>query len=266
MTIASTGNAAKPGPDRVWRNFIDWLPSAPVMETPQPLFDAYRARLIAVGTPAATADEQMAIILRAMRTSTDGWRVMFNSIYGASAPGFSTQPSGLLVSTVEGRSPGRVLDVGMGQGRNAVFLAMRGWDVTGFDISDGGLRIANRNAARAGVKLKTEVNSIQAFALGHARWDLIVLTYEPAPLTTPAYVADLAKALRPGGLVVVESFASDADAVRRRPVDIDPQSLRRAFATFRILHFEDVVAMPEWTKEKTRLVRLVAEKSSPKKP
>jgi hypothetical protein len=43
-------------------------------------------------------------------------------------------------------------------------------------------------------------------------------------------------------------------------VDIDPDDLLRAFKDFRLLHFEDVVAMPEWTREKTRLVRLVAMK------
>jgi 2-polyprenyl-3-methyl-5-hydroxy-6-metoxy-1,4-benzoquinol methylase len=39
---------------------------------------------------------------------------------------------------VEARKPGRALDIGMGQGRNSVFLALKGWDVTGFDISDEG--------------------------------------------------------------------------------------------------------------------------------
>ncbi len=63
---------------------------------------------------------------------------MFNNIY-SNAPGFSTNANALLVSAVTGRKPGRALDVGMGQGRNAVFLAVEGWNVTGFDISDVGL-------------------------------------------------------------------------------------------------------------------------------
>ena len=70
----------------------------------------------------------------------------------------------------------------------------------------------------------------------------------------------LAKSLRPGGLIVVESFASDKTAKIRKPVDIDPAELLAAFTGFRILHFEDVVAMPEWTDGKTRLARMVAEK------
>jgi hypothetical protein len=122
------------------------------------------------------------------------------------------------------------------------------------------LRIAAESAKRAGVSIKAVLATIADFALGTAQWDLIVITYEPAPLTTPAFVAKLAKSLRPGGLVVIESFASDTTAQGRRPVDIDPAELLAAFGTFRIRHFEDVVAMPEWTTSKTHLVRLVAEK------
>ena len=86
------------------------------------------------------------------------------------------------------------------------------------------------------------------------------MTYAPVPLTNAHYIKRISDALRPGGLIVVESFASDATAPGRRPVDIDPTDLQRAFAEFRILHFADTVAMPDWEKEETRLVRLVAEK------
>jgi SAM-dependent methyltransferase len=53
----------------------------------------------------------------------------------------------LVVSAIDGRKPGKALDFGMGQGRNAVFLALQGWDVTGFDLADEAVRIANGNAA-----------------------------------------------------------------------------------------------------------------------
>ncbi len=57
---------------------------------------------------------------------------------------------GIGANTVEGRNPGRALDIGMGQGRNAVYLATQGWDVTGFDPSSEGVRIARSNAEKAG--------------------------------------------------------------------------------------------------------------------
>jgi len=102
--------------------------------------------------------------------------------------------------------------------------------------------------------------SIATFDLGEAQWDLVVVTYEPAPVTTTDYVNKLKRALRPGGLVVIESFASDEDSKMRRPVDVDHARLLAAFGEFRILHLEDVRAPPEWTHDVTRLARLVAER------
>jgi len=201
----------------------------------------------------------MAAVARNMKTRTEGWRVMFNNIYSSSNPGFNTSPNALLMSAVEERKPGRALDVGMGEGRNAVFLALKGWNVTGIEISDEGVAIAQRNAAAAGVKITTVLESDERFDFGRARWDLIVATYEPFPITKPDYVRRLTESLAPGGLVVIESFASDVSAPVRRPVDIDPTELRRAFDSYRILRFEDTVAMPDWATEEARLVRLVAE-------
>jgi SAM-dependent methyltransferase len=246
--------------ERVWQEFLQWVSTIPPADRPAPIFEQYRARLLAEGISPTDANHQMTVIGQMLRTRTDGWRVMFNNIYSSQAPGFNTNPNALLVSAIEGRTPGRALDVGMGQGRNAVFLAIKGWDVTGFDVSDEGLRIAQRNAERAGVKLNAVLQSDEQFDFGTARWDLSVITYEPVPLTTASYVKKLSDALRDGGLVVIESFASESGAFNRRSVDIDPRELRRAFGSFRILHFEDTFAMPDWGKERTRLARLIAER------
>ena len=150
--------------------------------------------------------------------------------------------------------------MGMGQGRNAVFLAVEGWNVTGFDISDAGLAVAQKNAERVGVKINTVLQSREEFDFGTAQWDLIVITYEAIPLETPSYATRLRDSLRPGGLIVVETTASDAGQPLTRSVDVDPARLLRAFDGFRILHFEDTMAMPDWGTEKTRLARFVAEK------
>ena len=184
---------------------------------------------------------------------------MFNNVY-SNEPGFNTKPNALLVAAVSGRRPGRALDVGMGQGRNAVFLAVEGWNVTGFDISDVGLEVAKKNAARVGVKINAVLKSRENFDFGTAQWDLIVITYEIIPLETMSYGTRLRNSLRAGGLIVIETTASDAGQPLTRSVDVDPARLLRALDGFRILHFEDTVAMPDWGKEKTRLARLVAEK------
>ena len=251
---------AQPSNETIWQQFVQWLPSAPSFDNPGPLFNQYRSRLIAAGASAAEADRQMDIIGRTMRERPDGWRVIFNNIYSSSTPGFSTQPNALLISTVEGRKPGRALDIGMGQGRNSVFLALKGWDVTGFDISDEGLAVAHKNAERAGVKLNAIRETDEAFDYGSDQWDMIVFMYEPFPVTSAAYVERLRKSMKSGGLIVIESFGEDATAPNRPPTAIDPGQLLAAFKDFRLLHFENTMAVPDWGQRKRRVVRMVAEK------
>ncbi len=78
----------------------------------------------------------------------------------------------------------------MGQGRNTVFLATQGWDVTGYDITDTGLEAARGAAQKAGVRIKTVYASHDDFDFGRDQWDLIVMTYA---------LADMENAAFPGG-------------------------------------------------------------------
>jgi SAM-dependent methyltransferase len=252
----------QPSDEATWQRFIEWLPSAPPVHGPTELFNQYRSSLIGSGTSAADADRQLIIIRRLHRERPDAWRVMFNNIYKSDTPGFSTQPNGLLVATVEDRQPGRALDIGMGQGRNSVFLALKGWDVTGFDLSDEGIAIAQGNASRAGVKLSATRESDEAFNYGTDQWDLVVFMYEPFPITSAGYVDRLHKSLKVGGVIVIESYGEEATTPNQPSTAIDPGRLLRAFQDFRILRFEDTIAVPDWGKTKRRVVRMVAEKRS----
>lgn len=249
-----------PSEEEIWKQFSDWLANAPASDSPKELQQSYVAHLKASGVPEAEAERQRAILLGQLRTRPDAWRVIFNGVYRNPNATFRTEPNALLVSAVEGVRPGRALDAGMGQGRNSVFLALKGWNVTGFDVSDEGIAVAQRNAAKAGVKLDARVQSHEHFDFGVSQGDLIVITYEPFPVTDPAYAAKLFRALRPGGLLVIESFASDSTAPVRRPVDIDPPKLKAALAEFELLKFEDREDVPDWDSQKTRLVRAVARK------
>jgi 2-polyprenyl-3-methyl-5-hydroxy-6-metoxy-1,4-benzoquinol methylase len=141
---------------------------------------------------------------------------MFDRIYSSDRPSFSQQPSTVLVEAIEGLTPGRALDVAMGQGRNALFLAQRGWTVTGFDVSDKGLAVAQANAKKAGVSVTTRRSTIEDFDYGDAQWDLIALIYVPHSAHEGAAMTRLARALTPGGLLV--SKASPPIASRRNVV------------------------------------------------
>jgi len=184
----------------------------------------------------------------------------YNGIYSGGSEVFTREPNRLLVEAVRNRKPGRALDVGMGQGRNALFLAKNGWEVTGFDAADEGIRQAKAEAARLALRVTAEVNTFDAFDFGTEKWDLIVLTY----VSTKAIAPKVAKALRPGGIVVVEDRHLDTRRVWPAGT-FGNNELILLFAGLRVLRYEDVWARPDWSAKKLdeRLVRLVAEKPLP---
>ena len=111
-----------------------------------------------------------------------------------------------------------------------------------------------------------KINAIRgteaAFDYGADQWDLIVFTYEPFPITSAAYVERLGTALKPDGIIVVESLAQEDATPNRTPVSIDLARLLAAFNTpqFRILRFEETMAKSDCNAGQMRLVRMVAEK------
>lgn len=186
-------------------------------------------------------------------------RERWNTVFEKEIPYLRTAPSKLLIEATQGRKPGTALDLGTGQGRNAIYLAGEGWDVTGVDISDVAVEQAKKNAAARGVKMQVVEADLDTFEFGTERWDLITSFYmhswhQNSKTDIPTRIYN---ALRRGGLLVMETF--------RRPENgsgFRTDELAKAFGRFRILRNADVVDEPDWAKgEKMVLVRFVAEKS-----
>lgn len=95
---------------------------------------------------------------------------------------------------------GRALDVAGGRGRHAIWLAQRGLDVTVTDISDVGLGIAERAAARAKVRVHTRLCDLEEEPLPPGPWDLIVTV----DYLQRSLFAVYPRLLAPGGLLVME--------------------------------------------------------------
>jgi 2-polyprenyl-3-methyl-5-hydroxy-6-metoxy-1,4-benzoquinol methylase len=250
-------------PKFVWSPICQvWAGTSMTFDGPWEMYNKYREGVVARGACTSEADRQMDIIERMMRERPDAYRAMFNNIYRTDNTIFSTQPNAPLVEFVGQRKPGRALDIGIGQGRNSVFLTLKGWDVTGFDASDEGIATAQRNATRPGVKINAIRETEAAFDYGADRWDLIVRTYEPFPITSAPYVERLGTALKPGGIIVVESLSQEDLTPNRTPISIDPARLLTASNTqqFRILRFGDTMGTSDWNVGQKRLVRMVAER------
>jgi SAM-dependent methyltransferase len=245
-----------------WEHFLAWLREAPARGGVEELLREYRASLIGRGQSEEDAHRAIGMIMRRLndpgQQTTRAWALLFDRVYSAADPAFRTAPNALLAAVASSRRPGRALDVCMGEGRNAVFLAQQGWDTAGIDLSTQGLARARARAADARVSLTIIEGSAIEFDYDSERWDLISFLYAPVPITDPAFVSRATASLRAGGVVVVESFASDRDEQRRRPVDIDPRDLRAAFAGFDLERLDDVVDRPDWADAPERMVRMVA--------
>jgi SAM-dependent methyltransferase len=135
---------------------------------------------------------------------------------------WSGQPNGVLVSEVRDLRPGRVLDVGCGEGADALWLAEQGWEVTALDVSPVALERAAREAAVRAVQVNWLHSGLVEAALPPASFDLVSAQY-PALLRTDANHAELAllNAVAPGGvLLVVHHPAPTADQAHAQGFDL----------------------------------------------
>ena len=175
---------------------------------------------------------------------------------------FNHQPNAFLVNMVRGMKPGKALDVAMGTGRNAIYLATLGWDVTGFDNSEMDVKMAVEKATASGTKIKALVQDVAGFDFGKNKWDLVVLSYVPFGRRLTDVILE---SLKPDGIVMLEFFHRDSLKMRLMAEELTfaDNELVQIFSKFRILYYEDVLAKQDWGLShgsNNRLVRLWAQK------
>jgi SAM-dependent methyltransferase len=167
-----------------------------------------------------------------------------------------------LADTIKGMKPGTALDIGMGEGRNALFLATQGWQVTGFDISDVGIQLAREAAQKRGLRLEILHDDADRFDYGRQRWDLVVGMYMHSVITRNA--GKIIDSLKLGGILVVEGFHRDLNrlGVQGGYIGYRSNELPRAFDRLRILRYEDTVGPADWERsgQEAPVVRFIAVK------
>lgn len=252
---------AQTNPDlsAIEKSFLEWVKAAPKSDVHP--FVAYVRKLRNEGMSDWEADQVRDVLNKLLSTRLPVTEVIFDYIYAKPVSGFRTKPNALLSEAIKILPPGKALDVCMGQGRNSVFLAQQGWQVTGFDISSNGIKIAQLAAEKAGLQLHTIQSTSEGFDYGNDQWDLIVLSYAWGPFQDPAYISKIAASLRKGGIVVWEQYSDDeAKSLDGRPST--PNSVLTMFASFRILRYEYVMTRPDWSPEGPveRVAKLVAQK------
>jgi thioredoxin reductase/SAM-dependent methyltransferase len=142
---------------------------------------------------------------------------------------WSGHPNSTLVQEVTGLASGRVLDVGAGEGGDAIWLAEQGWSVTASDISQRALDRVDAGAETRGLEvdcLRADANGPDPFPV--AAFDLVSAQYASIPRTPDdRAVRNLLGAVAPGGTLLVASHDLDQmramidDPAHQRPFDPD---------------------------------------------
>jgi SAM-dependent methyltransferase len=133
---------------------------------------------------------------------------------------WSGRPNGALVTEVAGLEPGRVLDVGCGEGADAVWLARQGWEVTALDVSRVALERAERHARESAVHVRWVHAGLLDALLPPGAFDLVSAQY-PALLRTPDDDAEraLLAAVAPGGLLLLVHHDLDVEHANHHGFD-----------------------------------------------
>ncbi|HEY7604775.1 MAG TPA: class I SAM-dependent methyltransferase [Gaiellaceae bacterium] len=128
----------------------------------------------------------------------------WNRRHGEAGPLFGVDPNRFLVAEVDSLAPGRALDLACGAGRNAVWLAERGWTVTGVDFSDVALENARGLAAERAVEVEWVHADVREWMPEQAAFDLVAILYLQIPVDERRLVhGRAAAAVAPGGTMLV---------------------------------------------------------------
>jgi SAM-dependent methyltransferase len=147
------------------------------------------------------------------KTAEEYW----NERYSESTRIWSGKPNAALVTEVAGLTPGTALDLGCGEGGDAIWLAQQGWRVTGVDVSAVALERAARHAAEAGVGDKIDW---QRHELGKSfpegTFDLVSAQFLHSTVELPreAILRQATEAVAPGGTLLIEGHLDWPDAAK----------------------------------------------------
>jgi len=123
-------------------------------------------------------------------------------------------PNRFVADELAALPPGRAIDLGTGEGRNAIWLAERGWQVTAVDFSAAGLARAARLATERGVSARWVQADLLDYQPASAAYDLVLIAYLQLPSARLAGVLRAAaEAVAPGGTLLV--IGHDRDNIAR---------------------------------------------------
>lgn len=132
---------------------------------------------------------------------------MWDQRYGEPGFAYGDAPNDYLVEVSDRLPAGRALCLAEGEGRNAVFLAERGFEVTALDQSAVGLDKAQQLARARGVRVATVIADLAHYEIAPDHWDVIVSIWAHTPVSIRRRThQQVVAGLRPRGMFVLEAY------------------------------------------------------------
>ncbi|GIO91724.1 MULTISPECIES: class I SAM-dependent methyltransferase [Paenibacillus] len=157
---------------------------------------------------------------------------------------YGTEPNAFVVDMQSRLSlTGQTLAIAEGEGRNAVYLAEQGHDVTLWDYAEAGLNKANKLAKEKGVKIAARLQDLEDAAWTPDQWDQIVCIFGHFPKALRLRtLRGVKEAVKPGGYFITEVYSMNQIPYQSGgPQEMDmlyePEDFLRSFADWRIIHF-----------------------------
>ena len=168
-------------------------------------------------------------------------REKWNDRYARRVVAPELDPAPWLVENLRLARQGRALDLASGLGDQALYLAYQGWQVEAIDISEVGLARARQRERRAGLRVAWIVADLTTFVLPSDRYDLITCFYY---LQREGLAEQIGRALRPGGILIFETFTHDQLAmpdshIKNPEHTLQPGELLRLFPGLRVRRYRD---------------------------
>jgi SAM-dependent methyltransferase len=167
-------------------------------------------------------------------------RLRFYLWYFGRPPWDTGIPPPELLAFLEGRTPGRAIDLGCGTGTNVITLARHGWEVLGVDFAPNAIRVARRKIRGAGLRAEVVVGDVTKLAGISAPFEFALdlgCFHGLSSLEQVSYLDRLQAILAPGGhWMLYARLRSSPDA---GSYGLPPADLERIQARFRLLSRQD---------------------------
>lgn len=200
---------------------------------------------------------------------------MWDNRYSSKDYAYGTAPNEFFKDSIEQHKlSGKILLPAEGEGRNAVYAAKQGLEVTAFDISIEGKKKALELAEKEGVEIRYEVGEFFNLNIVDEEYDAAALIFAhfPPPLIEK-YHKKIAELIKLGGIIILEGFSTNhlqyqaEDPKVGGPKSIDflfsKESIQKDFSDFELIHLEEVeveLSEGDFHKGKGSVIRFIGKK------